>query len=326
MKFFRFLLLILAVVVSMQSCKKDPDQIWKVDVKVPSEKVKITDISKEFFDPKVPTSQFKSKYPWFQGSVSDEFLEKRRVNADEIKVYQTALSKIDVNKVSIDLTALFARIRHYFPKFVDPKVYIFSSSTQMYEEPVIYDPQSGFLFIDISCFLGQKDPVYKGIEAYYTTAMNPENVLPKVSEAIAYTMIPFDRNAQKFIDIVIYNGKLMILQDAFLPNVPDHLKMGHTQAQYEWSKANEVNIWNFFVEDNLLFSPDPRLVNRFISPGPFSKFYTEIDQKSSPQVGVFTGWQICRKFFAKYPETKLIDFLNMSASDIFNKSEYKPKD
>ncbi|WP_449401422.1 gliding motility protein GldB-related protein [Chryseobacterium wanjuense] len=42
-------------------------------------------------------------------------------------------------------------------------------------------------------------------------------------------------------------------------------------------------------------------------------------------MGVFTGWQICKAYFKRKPETKLQDFLNMDATVIFNQSEYKPK-
>lgn len=325
MKFFRYITLLTILFMAFSSCKKEAKDIWNVEVETPAQKVLITDISKEFFDPNVPVEQFKEKYPWFQGSVKDEDFVNRRKNPEEIKLYNEAAAKIDLNKLSADLTKLFARIRHYYPNFKDPKVYTFSSSTQMYQEPVIYDPQQGYLFIDISGFMGEKNTFYSGIEEYFRKSMNPENLLPKTSEAIAFTIVPYSRTEQKFIDQMVYNGKLMTLQDAFIPNVPDHLKMHATAEQFEWTKNNEVQIWDYLVENDYIFSPDPRLVERFIAPGPFSKFYTEVDKQSSPQVGVFTGWQICRKFFQENPETKLQDFMQMSATEIFNKSEYRPK-
>jgi uncharacterized protein YjaZ len=124
---------------------------------------------------------------------------------------------------------------------------------------------------------------------------------------------------------MVYQGKVMILQDAFLPTTPNYLKINYTQQQYQWAEANEANIWNYFVENNTIFGEDHRLEERFIAPGPFSKFYTEIDNKSSPQVGIFIGWQICKKYFLKNPTTKLNDFLTTDATTILNQSEYKPK-
>lgn len=318
----------LAVVLSLsvlQNCNKENKNFWDVEVEQPAAKVTVTDISKEFFSPAVSMEQFKEKYPWFQGSVTDEDFVKRRNNPEEAKLYREAAAKVDLNRLGTDLTSLFARVKYHFPNFTNPKVYTFSSSTQMYEEPVIYDPQQGFLFIDISGFMGSKNQYYKGIEEYFKVSMNTENIIPKTSEAIAISIVPFDKTSQKFLDQMVYNGKIMTLQDAFLPHLPDHLKMNATAEQYEWSKASEASIWDYFIENDYIFSPDPRLTERFINPGPFSKFYTDVDKQSSPRVGVFTGWQICREFYSKNPETPLSDFLSMSATDLFNKSEYKPK-
>ena len=74
----------------------------------------------------------------------------------------------------------------------------------------------------------------------------------------------------------------------------------------------------------MVFSDDPQLARRFVEPGPFSKFYTQIDNESSPQIGIFIGWQICRAFYEKHPDTKLEDFMKMNATEIFNESGYKP--
>jgi uncharacterized protein YjaZ len=142
---------------------------------------------------------------------------------------------------------------------------------------------------------------------------------------LAQNVVPANREHQKFIDQIIYQGKIMTLQDAFIPNIANNLKINYTPKQYDWAVANEVNVWNYFVESNIIFGEDHRLEERFILPAPFSKFYTEIDNKSSPQVGIFIGWQICKKYFQKNPNTKLNDFLTMEATKILNDSEYKPK-
>lgn len=325
MKFFRYLLFSAVFVFGAVSCKKDAENIWAVEIKEPAPKVEITDISKEFYNTGVPLEDFKQKYPWFQGSVSDEDYSTRRADTAEVKIYKEAISKIDIAKLNSDLTDLFSHIKYYFPEFKTPQVYLFSSVLSGIMEPIFYRDDVNMLFIDITGFMGENNPNYKGLEQYFQTSMNPQNIVPKVSEVFANYFVQPNLNHQKFIDELIYNGKIMTLQDAFLPDFPDYLKMHYSQKQFEWAKQNEVNIWNYFVENNLIFSDDLRLKERFINPGPFSKFYTEIDNESSPRVGIFTGWQITRKFFQQNPETKLTDFLKMNAQDIFNQSNYKPK-
>lgn len=325
MKIFRTIALSLILVLGLSSCKKDSQNQWNVEVKNPAEKVEITDISNAFYDQNMPLEQFKSKFPWFQGTVSDADFGKRRADAEEIKVYKEAIAKIDQQKLQKELHELFSHIKYYFPQFKSPKVFLFSSALQMVQDPIFYDSKENFLFIDVTGFMGENNANYKGLEMYFQKSMNPNNIVPKVSQIFAEGFVKESPDHQKFIDQMILNGKIMILQDAFLPKFPDYLKMNYTQKQYEWAVANEANIWNYFVESNLLFGDDHRLEERFLSPGPFSKFYTEIDNESSPQIGIFTGWQVCKVYLNEKPDTKLLDFLKMDATVIFNQSGYKPK-
>lgn len=309
----------------LQACQKDADSRWKINEELSIPRVKIYDISKEYYNEKVDLSEFQKKYPWFQGSVSDADFQKRRADKEEQKIYQNGAGKVKLDKLEKDLGILFARVRYFFPDFKDPTVFTFSSATQMAAEPIIYDKRSNFMFIDVSGFLGEKDPVYKGLETYLTSSMNLQNLLPKISESIAINLVPFNKDHQKFLDQMVYSGKVLTLQDAFLPEVTDFNKIHYTKDQYDWAVTNEADIWNYFIESDLLFSADARLEERFIAPAPFSKFYTEIDNESSPQVGVFIGWQICKKFLAEKPEVTLDQFLKMEATEIFNQSGYKPK-
>lgn len=325
MKFFRYLMFSALFLFLMVSCKKSSENQWKVDITNPAKEVKVTDISKEFYDVNVPLENFKAKYPWFQGTVPDEDYSDRRMDSGEVKIYKEAISKIDVNKLNKELTDLYSHVKYYFNDFPEPKVFLYSSALQGVSEPIFYQQRENMIFIDITGFMGDNNPNYKGIENYFQTSMNPQNIVPKVSKIIAENFIQPNNSQQKFLDELVYQGKILTLQDAFLPDFPAYLKMNYTQKQYDWAKENEVNVWNFFVENNLVFSDDMRLNERFIKPAPFSKFYTEIDNESSPQIGVFIGGQICKKFFEEKPETKLSKFITMNAQEIFNQSNYKPK-
>ncbi|MDO5616350.1 MAG: gliding motility protein GldB [Cruoricaptor ignavus] len=321
---FRIALCSIIALFLIFSCKKENKNIWETEIETAEKPVEITNISKEFYDENLPLQEFQQKYPWFQGTVSNEDFLKRKTDSSEIKIYQEAINQIDEAKLQKELTELFARVKHYFPNFVEPKVFLFSSALQMATDPIFLQPEDHFLFIDITGFMGENHKRYEGLEQYYQKSMNPRNIVPKVSEIIAENMVPVSGEHQKFIDHIIYYGKIMTLQDAFLPSFPENLKIGYTPQQYDWAKTNEANIWNYFVENDLLFSDDARLQERFIAPGPFSKFYTQIDNESSPQIAIFIGWQICKSFYVKHSKTPLQDFMKMSAEEIFNKAGYKP--
>ena len=318
-------LLLTALFFTLFSCNKEENNRWNVEVKT-SESVKITDISAEFYNEKIPFQEFKEKYSFFLApQVPDATYEKKRNNTLERRMYKNAISLNKIPRLEKDLTELFAHVKYYFPKFQTPKVYVFSSATELYEEPILYIPDQKIIFIDLSAFMGEKSEYYEGIDNYIKKDMNPENVIARVSETIAIDYVPVTPDQNKFLDKIINQGKLLTLQDAFLPKTLDQYKIGYAKSQQEWAVSNEENIWNYFVENDLLFSDDSNLNERFLNKGPFSKFYTEIDQKSSPRIGTFIGWQICRKYLAEHPEVTLQQFLQKSATEIFNNTNYKPK-
>ena len=307
------------------SCNKEAETRWNIEIKN-TEPVKITDISAAFYNDKIPFQNFKKDFGFFLApQVPDATYEKKRSDAIEKRVYKDALNKNNLANLEKQLATLFAHIKYYFPEFQNPQVYVFSSATELYEEPILYVPNEGVLFIDLSAFLGEKSEFYEGIDVYMRKEMTPQNVLPKVAETIAADYVPATPDHNKFLDKIINFGKLMILQDAFLPKTLDQYKIHYSKDQQSWAISNEENIWNYFVENDLLFSDDNRLDERFLAKAPFSKFYTEIDPKSSPRVGAFIGWQICRQYLEKNPEVTLQKFLHLPATEIFNNSNYKPK-
>lgn len=317
--------LLLTLSFFLFSCNKDAENRWKIEIKH-AEPVKITDISAEFYNEKIPFENFKKDYAFFLSpQVPDATYEKKRNDAIERRVYKDAISKNKLADLEKNLTSLFAHIKHYFPNFQNPQVYVFSSATELYEEPILYIPDQKMLFIDLSAFLGEKSEFYESIDLYLRKEMNPENLVPKVAETIATDYVPATPDHNKFLDKIVNFGKLQTLQDAFLPETIDQYKIGYSKDQQSWAISNEENIWNYFVENDLLFNDDSRLDERFLAKAPFSKFYTEIDQKSSPKVGAFIGWQICRKYLEKNPDITLQKFLLLPATEIFNNSNYKPK-
>ena len=83
-------------------------------------------------------------------------------------------------------------------------------------------------------------------------------------------------------------------------------------------------MWRYFLENELLYSKDSKLGNRFINPAPFSKFYLEIDNESPGRVGTWLGWQIVRSYMNNN-DVPLEKMLKMNAKELFEKSKYKPK-
>ncbi len=54
MKIFRYIAVSSVLIAGLNSCKKEPENQWKIEVKDTTEKIEMTDISREFYNPAIP--------------------------------------------------------------------------------------------------------------------------------------------------------------------------------------------------------------------------------------------------------------------------------
>ncbi|HEY4539905.1 MAG TPA: gliding motility protein, GldB [Faecalibacter sp.] len=311
----------------LSSCKKE--RTWDVDTSGVPVELTIHDISKRFFDQTIPLDQLKKDYPFFFDNSSDSIWNEQRKDVFEVNIYQEALKQFgDFKQLDQELTPIFKKYKYYFPEYETPKVFVYSSGLQSLDYPVIYSAPDQLMFIAMDGFLGEKSKLYDSIrvEKYLRRNMYVERVPSAVVSAIAENIVTYSPRQQKFLDIVLYEGKKLILQDALLTDTPDEYKIGYTPEQMAWCVENEGNIWNYFVEQNYVFSDDRTLEKRFLKVAPFSKFNNEIEQQSPGRIGAWIGWQIIRKYMQENPEVKLQDvLLDMDSQKILQASKYKPE-
>lgn len=315
---------VLVCIVIFSCGKKDR---WEINL--PEEKVelKFTDLSKEFFDQTVPLSEVQSKYPFFFDGSENEVWERQRKDTLEIGVYDSINKVFEKSEYKTEIQKLFAYYKYYYPKEMLPQVFTYSSGLQGIYDPVIYGRKEGMLFVALDGFLGSHSQWYQNehVFPYLAKNMTPKNLAPMIVQAIGIEIIPFNPRKQSFVDIMVDEGKKLILSDALLPETSDELKIGFTQDELNWAKANEGDIWNYFVEQNMIFETDNSLKERFIKEAPFSKFLNEIETESPGRIGVWMGWQICRKYMDEHAKMSLQEFLDMDTQLIFKESKYKPK-
>ena len=314
------------VLLLVVSCGKE--NRWDVELPEENVELKFTDISKDFFDPSVALNTLQSRYPFFfDNSVENSVWEEQRKDTLELAVFDSVQKTFAKPDYKEEIEGVFAYYKHYFPHEILPQVYTYSSGLQNIYDPVIYGRKEGMLFIALDGYLGSESNWYKKERVYPYVAknMNPENIAPSVVMAIGREIIPFNPRQQTFVDLMVDEGKKLILADALLPKTPDQLKIGYTKEQLDWAVANEGDIWNYFVEQNMIFSSDKTYRERFLQPGPFSKFLNEIETESPGRIGAWIGWQICRKYLDENPEMTLEEFIQKDTQEIFKESKYKPK-
>ncbi|MEX0289232.1 MAG: gliding motility lipoprotein GldB [Flavobacteriaceae bacterium] len=227
----------------------------------------------------------------------------------------------DFNEEADKLKLLFKHIKYYFPSTQIPTIITVPSNVDYRNRVILAD---SLLFVGLDNYLGENHKFYQGIERYIAAGLDKKYLPSDVAGAFANSMLRYP-NDRTFLAKMIYYGKALYIKDRLIPFEQEALRIGYTKEEWDWALANEEQIWRYFVERELLYSTDSELDARFLLPAPFSKFRLElIDNESPDRLGRYIGWQIVRAFMENNT-ISLQQLFNLSAEEIFKKSNYKPK-
>lgn len=284
--------------------------------------IKVERFDKLFFEtePK-DLGTLKKEFPFFFPAGNDDsvWLEKMQ-NPLWRELYTEVQKKYsNFGPVQEELETLFKHIKYNFPKAKTPKV-ITVISEMDYNNKVIY--ADSLVIISLELYLGKEHKFYQ-FPSYLKQNFEQKQMMPDVVSSFSVNKIApvTDKN---MLSQMIYFGKQLYLKDLLLPDYSDADKMGYTPAQIKWCEENESYMWRYFLENEMLYSDDSKLGNRFLNPAPFSKFYLEIDNESPGRVGAWIGWQIVHSY-VKNNDVSIEELLKINAKEIFEKSKYKPK-
>ncbi len=313
-------LLLLVICFFLLSCEKK-NKVEKAVEEIPVE-IKVDRFDKAFFETKPEDlNQLKQKYPYFFPAGTDDAIWIEKMQHPQWRELYGEVQKkySDFDSVKEEIEVLFKHVKFYFPKTKTPKVITLISEMD-YNSKVIY--ADSLVIIPLELYLGKNHKFYQFPE-YIKQNFEQNQIVPDVASSFIQTkMIP---DADKtFLSQMIYLGKALYLKELLLPEYTDAARMGYTLEQMTWCSENEGYIWRYFIDKEMLYSVDAKLVPRFLSPAPFSKFYLEIDNDSPGQVGAWIGWQIVRSYM-KNNDISINELLNKNAKEIFEQSKYKPK-
>lgn len=264
----------------------------------------------------------KAKYPYlFPEGFTDSLALSKIQDTLELELFlETQKIYEDISPLKEELITLFKHIKYYNSNFKAPEVVTILTNID-YESRVIY--ADSLLLISLDNYLGKNHKFYGDFPSYIKENNEKSHIVVDVANEIITQQI-YSSQKRRFIDKMIFEGKKMYLLDLYLPSLSDQEKIGYPEDKFNWAKANEEEIWMYFIDRELLFSTDTQLNKRFLENAPFSKFYMEQDNLSPGRIGVWVGWQIVRSYMKKN-DVSLQELLQKDEEEIFKKSNYKPK-
>jgi hypothetical protein len=333
---FFFLLLI---VPAMTSCKKNH---YKVNTSAINVKIEIKRLEKDLFslnpdDIAMKVPFLKQKYKGFlqlfsyvinTGDINDtsfgDFLVRFCTDKQNNDVF--ALTKNlypDVKEIEDEFQEAFRHYLYYFPKRIVPSV--FTCITGFNYSIISGDSVLG---IGLDRYLGADCEYYPRLEIYkYIAArMTRENIVPDAMYgwgASEWEFSTLKYPADNVITEMIHNGKLKYFEKCMLPVTDDEIIFGFTPDQMKFCKENESQMWQYLIENNLLFNSDRFTINKLTGEAPFTNYFTN---ESPGRAAIWLGFRIVESYMMRNPEINIENMMkDFDVQGILEKAKYSPQ-
>ncbi|NLA23552.1 MAG: hypothetical protein GX879_01160 [Bacteroidales bacterium] len=224
----------------------------------------------------------------------------------------------DTDWLNKKLSDGFKHYKYYFSNEDIPRIVSFVAG---FNHSVI--SMEGFIGIGLDKYLGENCELYNMMQIpnFTSKQMIPERIAYDVMIALVQEKFPFDEDDENLLKRMIYEGKALYFIDAMYPSDADSIKHAYTNAEEEYCKRFERDMWTYIIDQKVLYSTDYLLIRNYCSNAPYTKDFG-ID--SPPRTGNWLGWRIVHSYIS-HTKTSLQDLmLESDYQKILNLSRYNP--
>lgn len=229
----------------------------------------------------------------------------------------------NMDGITAVLNNYFRYVKYYYPDYQVPAIITFIGNFADRETLTRDGLAIGLDFYMGPDFSFYQIPEVQEVFPSYVSRRFAVQYLPvNVMRAVLVDLYPTNLDTANLVTQLIDQGKRMYIVDKFLPGVNDTLKLGYTGRQYDWCRANEGLIWNFLVEQNVLYSFDQDVVKTYTGDAPSTQ---TMPAQSPGDIAAFVGWQIVKKYASRHGDVSPKRLMDLSARDILAGAQYNPK-
>jgi hypothetical protein len=230
----------------------------------------------------------------------------------------------DLTSLEGEFNKSFRYLKYYYPSYKVPKLVSFVGP---FNSPGIAITNES-LAIGLQLYAGRDFAFYTSAEGeemfplYISRTFEPQYITANAIKAIEQDLYPDKSAGRPLVEQMIEKGKQWYMLDKILPDVPDSIKTGYTQAQLNWCESNEGVVWNFFLSENYLYTAEFDIIKNYIGEAPTTQ---GMPDQSPGNIGQWVGWKIVRKFAEKNASLSLDALMKTDNKKILSGAKYKPR-
>lgn len=164
------------------------------------------------------------------------------------------------------------------------------------------------MLIGLNHYLGADYPGYERFEDYKRMMKIASRMPYDAVEAVIYTSFPYSRSSEPTaLSRMLYEGAVVYAAQRIFPDAELGDLLGFTSAQMAWANDNEANLWRTLAEKQLLYSVDPLVTSKLVSPSPAT---TIIHPDAPGRIGRYIGYRIVLAYMKRHESTSLEQLLS----------------
>ena len=233
-----------------------------------------------------------------------EYLQRFLTDYLNNEVYRRTMEVFpDLENLQSDLNDAFRRYQFHFPDMPIPEVYSFISR---FNQSIITSDR--LLAVGLDNYLGRETEFYERLarHQYQINNMHPAKIPSDCLLGWGITEFEFNDSVDNVLSNMIYHGRNAFFTKWMLPEQPDSLIMGFTSDQMRFCRNNESRMWEYLVEEKVLFETDRMTIQKFTGNGPFTSDFT---RESPARAAVWLGWRILEAYRKQNPRISLQDVM-----------------
>lgn len=286
-------------------------------------------------------SALRSKYGTFYDFYISQFVIGPRPAGDTANIDKEALQKYlsdayvnriqkainahfdNAKDVEQELTQSMKYFKYYFPEVQLPRVVTINSGFSI----GAFTYEKELLGIGLDQYLGPGFADYDsaGVYDYLQHKMRREYIARNSMEVLYNYHFGNEElsHGKTLAEAMVEKGKKIYFLSYLFPDAPDSLLVGFTEKQTLWCQDNEIEIWRFLNDKDLLYKDNYMDQKRYLDEGPG---ITGMPPEAPGNLGTWIGLQIVRKFMkdngGKISLQNLI--LKYDSKTILERAKYRP--
>ena len=225
----------------------------------------------------------------------------------------------DFKKQEEEIKKAFQHYAYYFPKRSIPTVFFFLGGFNY----TVVSVENG-VGIAPDQYLGAASGYYTHLPYYLRRKKEPAYLSTDVLKGWLESEVMADSAflPSTLLDHIVQFGKGLAIAKRCLPETADSILIGFSEGQLEFCLENEFLMWNSVVQNQKLYTKDPRIISKFMNDAPFSP---GMPAESPGKAAIWLGWRIVESFLERNP-TELSNLFSprWTPEALLQKSGYKP--